>query len=221
MDATTQPFPADPPRDCDRCPRLVEYRAANAVAHPDAFNAPVPGWGDSGGWLAVVGLAPGLNGAGRTGRPFTGDASGDLLHATLAKFELSNGAYAGAVDDGLKLHGVFITNALRCVPPGNKPDSAEIHACRPFLAAQLAGLANLQVVVALGEIAHQSAVKACGGKLPKAPFGHGNVHRLHGQRFGAVTLIDSFHPSRLNTSTGRLTPGMFDAVLEAALAARA
>jgi uracil-DNA glycosylase family 4 len=221
MEATAQPYPADPPHDCDRCPRLVDYRAANAVAHPDSFNAPVPGCGDSGGWLAIVGLAPGLNGANRTGRPFTGDAAGDLLYATLAKFGLSNGAYTGAVDDGLELHGAFITNAVRCVPPANKPTSTEIHACRPFLAAQLAGLPNLKVVVALGEIAHQSAVKACGGKLPKAPFGHGNVHRLHGQHFGAVTLIDCFHPSRINTSTGRLTPDMFDAVFEAALAARA
>ncbi|MGL4541595.1 MAG: uracil-DNA glycosylase family protein, partial [Polymorphobacter sp.] len=153
--------------------------------------------------------------------PFTGDASGDLLHATLARFGLSNGAYAGAADDGLVLHGVFITNALRCVPPANKPTPAEIHSCRPFLAAQLAGLPGLQIVVALGEIAHQSAVKACGGKLPKAPFGHGNVHRLHGQHFGAVTLIDSFHPSRLNPSTGRLTVEMFDAVFAAAQAARA
>lgn len=210
----------EPPRDCALCPRLVATRAANRAAQPDWFNAPVPGWGDRDGWLAVVGLAPGRTGANRTGRPFTGDGAGRLLHTTLARFGLSRGEAGDSADDGLVLDGVFVTNAVRCVPPGNKPTTAEIHACRPYLAAQLAALPHLKVVIALGETAHQSAVKACGGKLPKARFGHSAVHRLHGQQFGAVTLIDSYHPSQLNTATGRLTPAMFDAVFAAALAAR-
>ncbi len=220
MSAPTDGATADPPHDCALCPRLVATRAANRVAQPDWFNAPVPGWGDAGGWLAVVGLAPGRAGGNRTGRPFTGDAAGRLLHATLARLGLSHGEAGDSADDGLVADGVFITNAVRCVPPGNKPTPAEIHACRPFLAAQLGALPGLKVIIALGEIAHQSAVKACGGKLPKAPFGHGHVHHLNGQHFGAVTLIDSYHPSQLNTATGRLTPEMFEAVFVAAQAAR-
>ena len=208
---TFSEFADDPPSDCALCPRLADYRAANVIAYPDSFNAPVPGWGDSRGWLAIVGMAPGLSGANRTGRPFTGDASGMLLFAMLAQYGLSQGDA-----EDLRLDGVLITNAVRCVPPGNKPTSIEIHNCRPFLAAQLAGLPNLKVVVALGQIAHQSAVKACGGKLPKTPFGHGQIHRLH----TGITIIDSYHPSQLNTNTVRLTPAMFDAVFKAALEER-
>lgn len=219
MDAT-DPRSVDPPHDCALCPRLADYRAANAAAHPDWFNAPVPGWGDPAAWLAIVGLAPGVTGANRTGRPFTGDHAGQLLYATLAQFGLSRGVFDARIDDGLQLTGAFITNAVRCVPPGNKPLPAEIHTCRRYLAAQLASLPNLRVVIALGSIAHQSAVKACGGKLPKTPFAHGAVHQLNGQAFGAVTLVDSYHCSRLNTNTGRLTPQMFADVFAAALAAR-
>ena len=141
--------------------------------------------------------------------------AGVLLYATLAKFGLSNGQFAASPDDGLTLNGVFISNSVRCVPPENKPTPAEIHTCRPFLTAQLAGLPNLRVVLALGTIAHQSAVKALGGKLPKVPFGHGAVHRLH----SGVTLVDSYHCSRYNTNTGRLTPAMFEDAFAAALAA--
>ncbi len=206
----------EPPHDCPRCPRLVDYRAANRAVHPDWWNAPVPGWGDPEAWLCVVGLAPGVTGANRTGRPFTGDHGGLLLYATLAEFGLAHGTFDARPDDGLRLDGVFITNAVRCVPPENKPVPAEIHACRPFLTAQLAALPRLQVVLALGAIAHQSAVKALGGKLPKTPFGHGAVHRLH----SGVTLVDSYHCSRYNTNTGRLTPAMFAAAFAAAVAAR-
>jgi uracil-DNA glycosylase family 4 len=222
MNATDLPAAvrADPPHDCALCPRLAEYRGANARAHPDWFNAPVPGWGDPAAWLAIVGLAPGVTGANRTGRPFTGDHAGQLLYATLAQFGLSRGTFDARADDGLELTGAFITNAVRCVPPGNKPTPAEIQTCRPYLAAQLGNLPNLKVVIALGQIAHQSAVKACGGKLPKTPFGHGAVHRLNSQQFGAVTVVDSYHCSRLNTNTGRLTPAMFADVFAAALAAR-
>ncbi len=206
----------DPPHDCPLCPRLVVYRDANRIAHPDWWNAPVPGWGDPAAWLAIVGLAPGVAGANRTGRPFTGDHAGIILYDTLARFGLSRGTFAARADDGLALTGAFITNAVRCVPPENKPVPAEIQTCRQFLVAQLAALPKLEVVLALGAIAHQSAVKALGGRLPKVPFAHGAVHRLH----NGVTLVDSYHCSRYNTNTGRLTPAMFDAAFAAAAAAR-
>lgn len=186
----------------------------NRTLHPDWFNAPVPGFGDPLARIAIVGLAPGLRGANRTGRPFTGDHAGLLLYDTLLTLGLARGHYAEDAGDGLILEDVFITNAVRCVPPGNRPVPAEIHACRPFLEASLAALPNLKVVVALGAIAHQSAVKALGGKLPKARFGHGALHRLP----SGLLLIDSYHCSRLNTNTGVLTADMFRAVFETAIA---
>ncbi len=207
----------EPPHDCPICPRLAAYRAVNRDAHPDWWNAPVPGFGDPQAWLCIVGLAPGVTGANRTGRPFTGDFAGTLLYATLDKFGLSRGVFDARADDGLTLDGAFITNAVRCVPPQNKPEVAEIHACRPFLSAQLAALPRLKVVLALGTIAHQSALKALGGKLPKHPFAHAAVHRLH----TGITLVDSYHCSRYNTNTGRLTAPMFEAAFAAAIAARA
>jgi uracil-DNA glycosylase family 4 len=206
----------DAPRDCPLCPRLVGFRHDLRARHAGWWNAPVPGFGDPQAWLAVVGLAPGMRGANRSGRPFTGDQAGVLLYTTLAKFGLSRGDYAASSDDGVQLDGVFITNAVRCVPPANKPETAEIHACRPFLVEHLRGLPDLKIVIALGGTAHQSAIKALGGKLPKTPFGHGAVHRLH----TGYTVIDSYHCSQLNTNTGRLTPAMFEAVFAAALAAR-
>lgn len=206
-------FPPDPPRDCPRCPRLVEYRLRLRAEHSDWFNAPVPGWGDPAATLAIVGLAPGVQGANRTGRAFTGDFAGVLLYQTLIELGLATGAFDAQPDDGLALHGVFITNSVRCVPPQNKPDTAEIHACRPFLVSQLAALPNLRVVLALGAIAHQSTVKALGGKLPKHRFGHAAVHRLH----SGVTLVDSYHCSRYNQNTGVLTPAMFRAAMEEAV----
>jgi uracil-DNA glycosylase family 4 len=199
----------DPPRDCPFCPRLVQWRAGLRREQPDWFNAPVPGWGDPLARIAIVGLAPGLKGANRTGRPFTGDFAGHLLYDTLLELGLATGHYAESADDGLTLEDVFITNAVRCVPPANRPTPGEIQACRPYLLASLQGLPNLQVVVALGQIAHQSAVKALGGKLPKAPFGHGAVHRMP----SGVLLVDSYHCSRLNQNTGTLTADMFRAVL--------
>jgi uracil-DNA glycosylase len=206
----------DAPRDCPHCPRLVKFRTDLRARHIGWWNAPVPGFGDPDAWLAVVGLAPGMRGANRTGRPFTGDQAGVLLYSTLAKFGLSNGDYAAHSADGVTLNGVFITNAVRCVPPANKPETAEIHACRPYLVEHLRGLPKLKVVIALGGTAHQSAVKALGGKLPKTPFGHGAVHHLH----TGYTIIDSYHCSQLNTNTGRLTTPMFEAVFAAALAQR-
>lgn len=194
---------AEPGRDCPRCPRLVAVRAALRVEQPEWWNAPVPALGDPGAWLAIVGLAPGRHGANRTGRAFTGDASGDLLFATLEKFGL---AAQGEPS------GVLIVNAVRCLPPGNKPVPAEIHACRDFLGGEL----TAPVVIALGQIAHQSAVKVMGGRLPKARFGHLAEHRMpNGQ-----VLIDSYHCSRYNQNTGRLTPAMFEAVFARALELR-
>ncbi len=214
------PQPGDAPRDCPLCPRLVAFREEARTRHPDWWNAPVPGFGDPDAWLAIAGLAPGMQGANRTGRPFTGDWAGLLLFETLAKFGFTTGVYDARNDDGLGLTGAIITNAVRCVPPQNKPLPEEIKTCRPFLIERLQTLPNLKVVIALGQIAHQSTIKALGGKLPKHPFGHGNVHNLHNSKFSGPVLIDSYHCSRYNTNTGRLTTAMFEAVFEAALAHR-
>jgi uracil-DNA glycosylase family 4 len=203
-------YPAEPPRDCPLCPRLAAFREEQRVAHPDWFNAPVPRFGDPDAWLAIVGLAPGMQGANRTGRPFTGDFAGILLYHTLLKFGLASGEYLERPDDGLTLHGAMIVNAVRCLPPQNKPTLEEIRTCRPFLEGGIADLPNLRVVLALGQIAHQSAVKALGGRLPKAPFGHGNQHRMP----SGLILVDSYHCSRYNQNTRVLTPDMFEAVFE-------
>jgi uracil-DNA glycosylase family 4 len=198
--------PGTPPADCALCPRLAAYRAENAARAPDHHNAPVPPWGDAAARLAIVGLAPGRDGANRTGLPFQGDASGNLLFAVLAEAGLVAG-------EPPQPQGIFISNAAACAPPGNRPTPAELHACRPFLAAQLAALPGLRAVLALGEIAHQSAIKAIGGKLPKYRFGHGAVHRLP----SGIWLVDSYHPSRLNTATGRITAEMLAEALALAL----
>lgn len=217
MDAPTPLADAQPPRDCPACPRLAGLRAALRAEQPEWWNAPVRAWGDPEAWLAIVGLAPGKHGANRTGRPFTGDGAGPLLFGTLARFGLAEGSYDGRADDGVRLNGAVILNAVKCLPPENRPTPAEIRQCRPFLAAELAALPSLRVVIALGQIAHQSAVKALGGRLPKARFGHLAEHRLP----SGVVLIDSYHCSRYNQNTGRLTPAMFEAVFERAIAAGA
>ncbi|MDO7841442.1 uracil-DNA glycosylase [Sphingomonas immobilis] len=208
------PLPdTEPPHDCPRCPHLVDLRETLRVEQPDWWNAPVNAFGDPQAWLAIVGLAPGKHGANRTGRPFTGDHAGGLLFDTLAKFGLATGTYEGRADDTLRLEGAIIINAVKCLPPDNKPSPAEIHACRPFLAAQAAALPNARVYVALGQIAHQSAVKILGGRLPKARFAHLAEHRVpRGQ-----VLIDSYHCSRYNQNTGRLTAEMFEAVFARAV----
>ncbi len=198
----------EPPRDCSLCPRLVALRHECRAEHPGWWNAPVQAFGDPAAWLAIVGLAPGKHGANRTGRPFTGDYAGDLLFATFAKFGLTEGIYGSTVDDGVRLKGAMIINAVKCLPPENKPTPEEIRTCRPFLESQLAALPDVRVVIALGQIAHQSAVKVMGGRLPKAPFGHLNEHRMPDGRM----LIDSYHCSRYNQNTGRLTAEMFEAV---------
>ena len=204
----------DPPRDCPRCPRLVDFRHEWRAKQPDWWNAPVEGWGDPEAWLLIVGLAPGLRGANRTGRPFTGDYAGDLLYATLAKFGLSEGVYAGRRDDGLRLTGAFIANAAACVPPGNKPTPAEVRNCRPFLEAKIASLPKLKILIALGKTAHESVVRTLGGRRADYRFAHGARHDLA----NGLVLFDSYHCSRLNTNTGVLTPAMFESVFASACA---
>ncbi len=206
----------EPSHDCPLCPRLAAFREEQRAFHPDWFNAPVPSFGDPDAWLAIVGLAPGVQGANRTGRPFTGDFAGVLLYETLAKFGLSEGTFQARPDDGLQLNGAIIVNAVRCVPPHNKPTPEEIRTCRQFLVPPLRALPKLKVVVALGQIAHQSAAKALGGKLPKMPFGHLAEHRLP----SGLILLDSYHCSRYNQNTGRLTALMFEAVFGRAVALR-
>jgi uracil-DNA glycosylase family 4 len=216
MTPTALPSAAYPSANCPLCPRLVDFRHEMRAAHPDWHNAPVPSFGDPSAWLAIVGLAPGMQGANRTGRPFTGDFSGPLLYETLLKFGLAAGSYAARPDDGLTLDGAIIVNAVRCLPPQNKPTPEEMRTCRPFLEAELEALPNLRMVVALGQIAHQSAIKALGGKLPKCPFGHGAEHRMP----SGLLVIDSYHCSRYNQNTGVLTAEMFEAVFAKALALR-
>ncbi|MEM8798511.1 MAG: uracil-DNA glycosylase [Pseudomonadota bacterium] len=215
--ATTarQQLPAEPPHDCALCPRLASFREENDAAHPDWFNAPVPGFGDEAAWLLIMGLAPGLKGANRTSRPFTGDFAGDLLYPTLLSCGLAEGTYAAHPDDGLTLRGAFISNAVRCVPPQNKPIGSEINNCRPFLIGQLNALPQLTHIVALGRIAHESLIRALGGKLKDTPFRHGAHHKI-----GGYILADSYHCSRYNTNTGRLTADMFAAVFQAVIADR-
>ena len=212
------PLPAtEPPHDCPRCPRLVALREELRAEHPAWWNAPVPAWGDPDGWLAVVGLAPGKHGANRTGRPFTGDFAGELLFATLLDHGLAHGRYGADPADGLVLDGAIIVNSVRCLPPANKPTPEEIRTCRPFLEAPLAALPAVRVVVALGRIAHEAVVRASGARLAAMPFAHAAEHRLADGR----VLIDSYHCSRYNQNTGKLTIVMFAAVFTRALALRA
>jgi uracil-DNA glycosylase len=202
---------AEAPRDCPLCPRLVSFREANRAAEPGWHNGAVASFGSPDARLLIVGLAPGLRGANRTGRPFTGDYAGDLLYQTLLAFGFARGTYAARPDDGLTLQDCMITNAVRCVPPENKPTPAEIATCRPFLAARIAAMPRLAVLMALGRIAHDSTLAALGVRKAAFPFAHGARHEV---RSGLV-LFDSFHCSRYNTNTGKLTPEMFRAVVRA------
>jgi uracil-DNA glycosylase family 4 len=199
-----------PGRDCPLCPRLAAFRDEARVAHPDWHNAPVPSFGDLSARLLVVGLAPGLRGANRTGRPFTGDWAGDLLYETLIDFGFASGVYDERPDDGLTLHDCRITNAVRCVPPQNKPTPAEITVCRAFLIPTIDTMPKLRAIVALGRIAHESVVRGLGAKLSAMPFAHGARHQA-----GRLALYDSYHCSRYNTNTGVLTRDMFRDVFAA------
>jgi uracil-DNA glycosylase family 4 len=198
------PRASGPGHDCPRCPRLVAFRQSWRKREPDWFNAPVDSFGPRDARFLIVGLAPGLRGANRTGRPFTGDYAGDLLYRTLSKFGFAQGEYQARPDDGLRLVDCRITNAVRCVPPENKPTPDEITTCRQFLAATIAEMPRLSAVLALGRIAHDSFVVAQGARRAAHPFAHGGLHEI-----GALKLYSSYHCSRLNTNTGVLTPKMF------------
>lgn len=196
---------AEPPPDCRRCARLVAFREVNREAEPSWFNAPVPSFGPETARLLIVGLAPGLRGANRTGRPFTGDYAGVLLYETLLEFGFAEGRYGAVPDDGLLLRDCMISNAVRCVPPENKPTPAEIATCNHFLSRRIEALPRLEAVVALGRIAHESTLASLGARRSAYPFAHGARHAVS----NGLVLFDSFHCSRYNTSTRRLTPEMF------------
>jgi uracil-DNA glycosylase len=209
---TAEPLPPEPRTDCPLCPRLAAFRAANRQAYPDFHNAPVASFGPADAELLIVGLAPGLKGANRTGRPFTGDYAGDLLYRTLLDCGLATGSYERRPDDGLRLVNCRITNAVRCVPPENKPTPAEARTCRRFLEGEVQGLAGLKVILALGRVAHDAVVAAAGGRPSAFRFAHGAAHELP----NGLRLVDSYHCSRYNTQTGVLTEAMFRAAVETA-----
>ncbi len=199
-----------PAADCPLCPRLVSYRDSNRAANADWFNGAVPSFGSLDARFMVVGLAPGVRGANRTGRPFTGDFAGVLLYRTLIKFGFAFGVYGADPQDGIELRDCRVTNAVRCVPPGNLPTPAEITGCNPFLVQELAAMPRLRIVLALGGVSHKAVLRARALRASHAAFAHGAVHTLP----DGLILVDSYHVSRLNTNTGRLTTPMFEAVIE-------
>ena len=205
--ATAVADTSEPGRDCPLCPRLVEYRRENQAYDPSWFNGPAPSFGDPQARLLVLGLAPGRKGANRTGRPFTGDYAGKLLYATLDKFGFSQGTFDARIDDGVRLIDCMLSNAVRCAPPDNKPTPEEEATCRPFLAARLVALPRLKAIVCLGDVSRRNALRAMGLKASAAPPGHGQQFQA-----GPYRLFNSYHCSRLNTNTGRLTTPMFEAV---------
>lgn len=207
----TAETPTAPDHDCDYCPRLAAFRQDNRLSFPDWHNGPVRSFGDLDGRLLIVGLAPGLRGANRTGRPFTGDFAGDLLYDTLKKFGFANGTYDKRPDDGVALVDCRLTNGVRCVPPENKPIGAEIKACRPFLREEIDAMERLRVIVALGGIAHNTVLTTLDERPAHWKFAHGAQHKLP----NGVVLADSYHCSRYNTNTGRLTEEMFHDVFGA------
>ena len=198
----------EPARDCALCPRLAEYRRANASAWPDWHNAPVPSFGPADAKLLIVGLAPGVRGANRTGRPFTGDYAGNLLYPTIAEYGFGEGKFDARPDDGFRMTACRITNAVRCVPPENKPTTDEIKTCNPYLNAEIEGLVYLRAILALGLIAHKAVLRSMGLVAARYAFGHGAMHELP----NGLLLADSYHCSRYNTNTGRLTEEMFHEV---------
>jgi uracil-DNA glycosylase len=205
-------FDIGPSRDCPACPRLVQFRDANRAAFPGWSNAPVPSFGEASARLLIVGLAPGLRGANRTGRPFTGDYAGDLLYETLLRFGFASGVYDRRPDDGLKLVDCAIANAVRCVPPQNKPTPQEIKTCRVYLTQSIGALPRLRVVLALGRVAHETILRAFRARAAAVPFAHGARYALKPE---GPTLFDSYHCSRYNTNTGVLTATMFRDVFAA------
>lgn len=215
--ASRSPIPqAEAPRDCPLCPRLVRFRQDCRAEFPFWWNAPVPAFGDPKAWLAIIGLAPGKHGANRTGRPFTGDFAGELLYATLLKFGLAEGGYGAEPEDGLQLRGAIILNAVKCLPPANKPEPAEIATCRNYFEAALVALPTVRVLVALGQIAHVAAARVLGMTPSAAKFGHGAEASAPDGRI----LLSSYHCSRYNQNTGRLDAAMFESVFARAVALR-
>lgn len=202
---------AEAPANCALCPRLVDFLARSRANEPTWFNRPVPSFGDPQARLLVVGLAPGLRGANRTGRPFTGDYAGDLLYSTLEKYGFANAAFAARADDGLVLSDCLVTNAVRCVPPENKPTTTEIRTCRSFLSRRIQSTRNIRAIVCLGRVSHESTITALGQRRSAFPFAHAARHEISNE----VTLFDSYHCSRYNTNTGVLTTEMFHAVFAA------
>jgi len=213
LTSTPEVVPPEAPADCPRCPRLAAYRHENRRLQPDWFNNPAPSFGDPAARLLIVGLAPGRSGANRTGRPFTGDHAGVLLYGTLLKLGLATGTYEARPHDGLRLVDCMITNAVRCAPPGNKPEPSEETSCRPFLSARIAALPRLKAIVTLGDVARRNVLRALGMKASEGVAGHGVQMDA-----GPYRLFNSYHCSRLNTNTGRLTPQMFEDVFRAAQA---
>jgi uracil-DNA glycosylase len=212
--ADLSPIPqAEAPRDCPLCPRLAAFRQECRSEFPDWWNAPVPAFGDRKAWLGIVGLAPGKQGANRTGRPFTGDYAGELLYATLIKYGLAEGEYRADPGDGLRLTGAIILNAVKCLPPANKPEPREIATCRNYFEAALAALPTVQILVALGQIAHVAAARALGLPPASTKFGHGAENIAPDGRI----LLSSYHCSRYNQNTGRLNASMFESVFELAV----
>jgi uracil-DNA glycosylase family 4 len=215
--ADLSPIPqAEAPRDCPLCPRLVRFREECRAEFPEWWNAPVPAFGDRDAWLAIVGLAPGKHGANRTGRPFTGDFAGELLYRTLLKFGLAQGEYQANPSDGLQLEGAIILNAVKCLPPANKPEPSEIATCRNYFEAALAALPNVRIVLALGKIAHVAVTRAIGLPPVSTRFGHGVENVAPDGRI----LLSSYHCSRYNQNTGRLDAAMFENVFERAVEMR-
>ncbi len=204
----------DAPVNCMLCPRLVAFRRENKIKYPDFYNGPVPSFGDSNPEILTVGLAPGLKGANQTARPFTGDYAGDLLFATLTKFGYTKGTYKSVADDGLTLQNILITNAVRCVPPQNKTIAEEDNNCRPFLIKQIKNYSRLKLILALGGVAHKAVLTTFGKKKSAFKFAHGAMHDLGDDMGRQITLIDSYHCSRYNTNTGRLTTPMFEDVFQ-------
>ena len=212
--ADLSPVPkAEAPRECPLCPRLVAFRQECRAEHPGWWNAPVPAFGDPSAWLAIIGLAPGKHGANRTGRPFTGDYAGELLYSTLLKFGLAEGEYRADPEDGLRLEGAVILNAVKCLPPQNKTLPLEETNCRPFLMAAIDALPRVRTFIALGKVAHDSLCRSFEVPLNRAKFAHGAEHALPGGR----TLIDSYHCSRYNQNTRRLDAAMFEGVFSQAI----
>ena len=200
----------EPATDCDLCPRLVKFRSENQKKYPSFVNAPIPSFGDLDSEILIIGLAPGLKGANKTGRPFTGDYAGDLLYPTLVKFGLAKGIFSAHANDGIKLFNCRITNAVRCVPPQNKPTGPEATMCRPFLKSEIGKMQNLKVILALGGLAQAAVLTTFSERKKLFKFGHESKHTLS----NGLLLADSYHCSRYNTNTGVLTTKMFESVFK-------